>query len=172
MSARNFSGSLLAVLRHEGGKVDDPNDPGGRTAYGVTQAVYDAWRRQQGLAPRDVWSITPSEISAIYRKQYWDAVRGDDLPSGVDYAVFDFAVNSGPARAIKFLQREVGAAPDGKLGPATLAAVNAADPRRIVAGLSAARQAYLETLNTFPRFGKGWTTRVADVAVAARGMCA
>lgn len=172
MSAANFPLALSRVLQHEGGKVDDRQDPGGRTAFGVTQRVYDDWRRDQGLPRRDVWFIVEAEIEAIYRMLYWNAVRADDLPSGVDYAVFDFAVNSGPNRAIRYLQRAVGVADDGRIGPMTLAAVNAKPACETIAAVSAARLDFLGQLPTFARFGRGWTARVADVCLKAAEMAA
>lgn len=164
----NFAAALAAVLTHEGGRVDDPQDPGGRTAFGVTQRVYDEARRDSGLPPRDVWKIGQDEVAAIYRSRYWDAVKGDALPAGVDYAVFDFAVNSGVARASRFLQRVVGVAEDGKIGPVTLAAVRARDANALVADLCCARQAFLQALPTFARFGRGWSRRCAEVQAAAQ----
>ncbi|NBY21315.1 MAG: hypothetical protein EBQ73_00210, partial [Gammaproteobacteria bacterium] len=95
----NFPQALKQVLKYEGGKVDDPRDPGGRTAFGVTQDTYNAWRKKQGLPNADVFTISQADVAAIYRQEYWDSIRGDDLPAGVDFAVFDFAVNSGVSRA-------------------------------------------------------------------------
>lgn len=169
---QNFAPSLALVLQHEGGFVNDPRDPGGATNKGVTQHVYDDWRRSQGLGPRSVKSLEQSEVEAIYRKLYWDAVRGDDLPSGVDYATFDFAVNSGPMRAARYLQRAVGAAEDGQIGPLTIAAVNAKPVCQTITMLCAERLAYLGQLSTFDRFGRGWSARVGDVSRVAAEMAA
>lgn len=168
----NFASSLAAVLVHEGGYVNDPQDPGGATNKGVTQRVYDDWRRSRGLAPRSVRSLEQAEVEAIYRKLYWDAVRGDDLPSGIDYCVFDFAVNSGPPRAVRYLQRAVGVADDGKIGPMTLAAVKAKPACETIAAVSAARLAFLGQLPTFSRFGRGWTARCGEVGLKAAEMTA
>lgn len=101
MTETCFTRSMPRILAHEGGKVDDPADPGGRTNQGVIQRVYDAYRIRIGLTPRDVYVMEASERDAIYEDQYWRAIRGDDLPAGLDYVVFDGAVNSGPARSIK-----------------------------------------------------------------------
>lgn len=169
---QNFAPSLAAVLQHEGGKVDDPSDPGGRTAYGVTQRVYDDWRREQGLPKRDVWHIVPAETEAIYRMNYWNAVRADELPSGVDYAVFDFAVNSGVNRAARYLQRAVGVEDDGKIGPVTLATVNRKPACETVAALCAARLDFISHISTFARFGRGWSARVGEVGLKAAEMMA
>lgn len=168
----NFAASLAAVLLHEGGFVDDPQDPGGATNKGITQAVYDDWRVVQRLPKRSVESLNDYEVGAIYRKLYWDRCRCDELPAGVDYAVFDFAVNSGPGRAAHFLQRALAVADDGTIGPATIAAATAADVPTLLNKLCSARQAYLEQLPTFAHFGTGWTRRVAEVEAQARSMCA
>lgn len=168
----NFAPSLARVLQHEGGYVDDPQDPGGATNHGVTQAAYDAWRQSHGLARSPVRGISAAEVAAIYRQNYWNAIWGDELPAGVDYAVFDFAVNSGVKRASRYLQRIVGVPDDGQVGPVTIAAVNAKPACATIAALSAARLDFLGQLPTFPRFGKGWTTRVADVGLTAAEMAA
>ena len=168
----NFSPSLSHVLRSEGGYVNDGQDPGGATNCGITQAVYDAWRAAHGQPTRDVRAIDPNEIEAIYRQNYWDAVRGDDLPAGVDYCAFDAAVNSGVHRAAVWLQRAAQVVDDGYMGPVTLAAVHSADPRRIINAICSQRLAFLETLPTWPHFGRGWSVRVAGLEQDARGMAA
>jgi len=169
---QNLASSLAAVLLHEGGYVNDPQDQGGATNRGITQHVYDDWRRSQGLDPRGVRSIEQPEIEAIYRKLYWNACRCDDLPSGVDYCVFDFAVNSGPVRAARYLQRAVGVNDDGQIGPVTLAAVDAKPACETIAAISAARLAFLGQLPTFSHFGKGWSARVGEVGLKAAEMAA
>lgn len=166
----NYAASLAAVLVHEGGYVNHPRDPGGATNKGVTQRVYDDFRQRKGLPPRSVRSLEQSEVEAIYRKQYWDTVKGDELPKGVDYCVFDFAVNSGTHRASRYLQRAVGAAEDGQIGPVTLKAVNAMEPGCLIDGICNARMTFLKGLSTFDVFGKGWTRRVEDVRKHAKAM--
>ena len=163
MAASNFRNSLALVLAHEGGYVNHPKDPGGATNRGITQAVYDAFRRYHGLKPQSVRNIADSEVSEIYNKNYWRLVRGDSLPCGVDYAVFDFAVNSGVSRAVRYLQRLVGVKDDGVLGVISLAAIEEAAKRneeQLIAQYCANRMAFLRSLSTFPTFGKGWTRRV------------
>ncbi len=123
MTASSFDEALKRVLVHEGGYADHPADPGGATMRGVTQRVYDGWRRRRGVPVRSVRLIEPGEVEAIYRLQYWDAVRADDLPAGLDYGVFDAAVHSGPGQAAKWLQRALGVTADGQVGEATLAAL-------------------------------------------------
>lgn len=162
--------TLAETLKWEGGYSNVKEDPGGPTMHGVTQRVYDGYRRKQELPTRAVRLIERAEEVAIYRGSYWAAVRGDDLPAGVDLAVFDYGVNSGPGRAIMALQRAVGAKADGHLGEATLDAVLARDPRELVGKIMAGRRAFLRSLSTFPTFGVGWMNRCAGIEKAALGM--
>lgn len=157
----NFEKALALVLEHEGGYVNHPKDPGGATNKGVTQAVYDAYRKMRGRGPMSVKFITEDELRAIYKFQYWDKVQGDFLPIGLDYAVFDFAVNSGVTRASKYLQAVLGVAQDGQIGAKTLAAIQS--PTHVINALCDRRMGFLRNLKTFLTFGKGWTRRVTDV---------
>lgn len=158
----NFPTALSEVLRDEGGFVDHPKDPGGATNKGITIATYRKWIDKDGTA-EDLKRITDSQVQKIYRSVYWNAVKGDELPSGVDYAVFDFAVNSGPVRAAKYLQAVLGVAQDGKIGPITLAATKNIDAGDLINALCDRRMAFLKSLKTFDTFGKGWTSRVSRV---------
>lgn len=168
MAKESFAACERTVLVYEGGKVDNPKDPGGRTNQGVIQRVYDGWRRRKGLAVRSVYEMEAPERDDIYRKQYWDAVRGDELPAGVDLAVYDGAVNSGPTQAIKWLQRALGIAADGHLGEATMRALEeCTDIEGLVRRICARRLAFLQALRTWPTFGKGWARRVAAVQRAS-----
>lgn len=166
----NLEAALRQVLVHEGGYVNHPADPGGATNQGVTQRVYDAYRTRKGLKPQSVRGISPDEVATIYKRQYWDAVKGDDLPAGLDYAVFDYAVNSGPKQAILDLQRVLGVTADGIIGNVTLAAISDADAFAVIDDLCARRMAFLRRLKHWPTFGRGWSHRVADVAEAAAAM--
>jgi lysozyme family protein len=158
---QNFEASLAHVLKHEGGWADHPADPGGATMKGVTLKTYSDWLSRQ--ATKDELRNIPAEhLRTIYKARFWDAVRGDELPSGLDYVVFDMAVNSGPGRAARMLQAAVGVTPDGSIGPKTLAAVNAQDPSTLIATFQRNRQHFLEDLPTFGTFGKGWTRRVTE----------
>lgn len=168
----NFLFSLGEVLKHEGGYVNDPADPGGATNKGITQHVYDDWRAGEGLVKRGVQFINEYETGVIYKKLYWDSCCCDDLPSGLDYAVFDFAVNSGVNRASKYLQRAVAVAQDGEIGPFTIRAVATLPLMLLISRLCNLRQNFLEQLPTFKRFGKGWTQRVTDVQTKAEEMAA
>lgn len=166
----NFDKALAAVLAHEGGYVNHPKDPGGATNRGVTQTVYNDWRVANGLAEKNVRDISDAEVMAIYKRRYWDAVRGDDLPAGVDYCLFDFAVNSGTSRAARYLQEAVGVDVDGKIGPVTIGAAKAEFPQDLISAICDARMAFLKRLTTFATFGKGWSRRVEDVRCKARAM--
>lgn len=171
MAASSFAPALVRVLAHEGGYSNHPADPGGPTMRGITQRVYDAFRRTAGLPARPVRAITEDELRAIYRRQYWDAVRADDLPQGLDYCVFDAAVNSGPAQAAKWLQRALGISADGQVGALTLDAARAApDLRHVIDEMCDRRLAMLRALKTWPVFGTGWARRVGDVRLAARAL--
>ncbi len=170
----NFAKSLKAVLVHEGGYVNHPADPGGATNFGVTQKVYDAWRVGRGDAKRSVKGIDKAEVEAIFRRQYWDAVSGDELPAGIDYVVFDGAVNSGPSQSIKWLQRALSGYTgpiDGVLGVRTLRRVREdEDHDALVARICDRRMAFLKALKTWKVFGKGWTKRVAGVKAMGQAM--
>lgn len=155
-----FKTALAEVLRYEGGKDDDPHDPGGRTAYGVIQRVYDAWRAEKGLPKRDVWLITSGEIEVIYRERYWNRVAGDEHHPAVSFALFNFCVNAGVVQATKDAQRVLGVQVDGKIGPETLDALMRADPRTFVVGYAARQRIFYPKLKTYWRFGKGWMNRV------------
>lgn len=160
MATDNFDVALRYVLGHEGGYVNHPKDPGGATNKGVTQAVYDNWRARQGQAKQSVRKITDAEVSAIYRRQYWDVVSADDLPSGVDYAVFDFAVNSGPARAARYLQKCIGAKRDGLVGSETIAKASERDEVDLIDQLCQERLKFVRGLKTYKTFGRGWERRI------------
>src|SRR5690606_20078473 len=166
---RNFERALSRVLRHEGGWSDHPSDPGGATMKGVTLATFRRYVKPDA-SKADLRKITDEQVATCYRRHYWDAIAGAELPGGVDYAVFDFAVHSGPARAAKYLQMVVGAKVDGKIGPATLAAVRKTMRATVINDLCDRRMAFLKRLNTWPTFGKGWTNRVNDVVREAAKM--
>jgi lysozyme family protein len=164
----NFTRALAATLKHEGGWSDHPADPGGATQKGITLATFR--RYVPNASKTDLRNITDTQIEQIYRDGYWNKIKGDDLPFGVDFAVFDFAVNSGPARAAIYLQEIVGVAPDGKIGPLTLAAVDKWDAVKLIEKLCANRMAFLKRLSTWATFGKGWSRRVTEVLRMAKDM--
>jgi lysozyme family protein len=162
----NFPAALKQVLVYEGNYVNNPNDPGGATNKGITQAVYNAWRKSRKQAVQSVKLISDAEVAAIYKQNYWNAIKGDSLASGLDLATFDYAVNSGVGRASKALQAAVGVAQDGIIGPQTIAAANK-NPTATIANLCNARLAFLKGLKTWRFFGKGWNSRVASLKTIA-----
>lgn len=170
MTASNFDEALKRVLVHEGGYANHPADPGGATMKGVTQRVYDGYRDRVKAKRQSVRNISDAEIHAIYRTQYWDAIRGDDLPTGVDYNTMDAAVNSGVGQGAKWLQRAVGVVADGVIGETTLAAVRKASASAVINKACDNRLAMLKGLKTWGTFGKGWSSRVAGVRRAALDM--
>lgn len=158
---QNFDAALKAVLHHEGGYVNHPSDPGGMTNLGCTKRVWEEHCGQE-VDEKAMRALTPADVAPIYKTKYWDEIKGDDLPSGVDYIVFDAAINSGPGRAAKWLQSCVGVEPDGGIGPKTLAAV-AAFNGDLIDDYSKRRLSFLMDLSTWPTFGKGWSRRVEEV---------
>lgn len=159
----NFERALKLVLRHEGGFVNHPRDPGGATNKGITLATFRRYVKPNGTVA-DLKALTVEQAGIVYRRQYWDAVLGAELPSGVDYAVFDFAVNSGPHRAAQYLQRAAGvSAVDGRIGPMTLAAVRRMPADELINRLCDTRLAFLRRLKTWPTFGRGWSNRIKGV---------
>ena len=166
---RNFKHCLDMLLEHEGGFVDHPKDPGGMTNLGVTRATYEKFLGRPVSEDEMRW-LKPEDVYPVYKQKYWDKVKGDDLPTGVDWSVFDWAVNSGPARAIKALQHLVGAKSDGVIGPKTLAQIEKANAEVIVQAMHDVRQRFYEGLSTYDTFGKGWTRRNAATLEQAMEM--
>ena len=162
----NFEAALAHVLKSEGGYVNNPADPGGMTNLGCTKAVWEEFVGHP-VSEADMRGLTPADVAPLYKRKYWDKVSGDLLPSGLDYAVFDAAINSGPGRAAKWLQEVAGVAADGAIGPATLTAVNAKPVQDMIAQYNDKRLQFLESLPTWATFGKGWGTRVASVQSSA-----
>jgi len=158
----NWQPCFVLVLQNEGGYVDNPKDPGGATNLGCTKAVWEQYVGHS-VTKDDIKALTPEDVEPLYRTRYWDAINGDNLPVGVDYAVFDFAINSGPSRAAKTLQTVIGVNADGKIGSATISALEAANPRDVVTSVCEARLAFLQSLATYDTFGKGWSKRVSEV---------
>lgn len=165
-----FDLALPVILEMEGGYVNHPKDPGGRTNLGVTQRTWEGWVKRPATEA-EMRRLTVDDVAPLYRRNYWDAVRGDDLPAGVALSVFDFGVNAGPSRAVRYLQIAVGALPDGRIGPKTLARVQDYIGREGQAALvreyADQRRSYYRQLGTFPVFGKGWLRRVAHIEAEA-----
>ena len=161
--SRKFDRALPHILRHEGGFVNHPRDPGGATNFGITQNTYNNWLRSQGHQQRSVRHITQEEVASIYKEGFWDTVRGDFLPDGVAYCVFDASVNSGPGRAIRWLQTVVGARVDGVIGPETLGMVREMNSQALINTYCNNRLAFMRRLPHWDAFGRGWSRRVSEV---------
>ena len=162
----NFEHCLAVTLVQEGGFSDDPQDPGGATNLGITQATLQAFRGAPVEAD-DVRSLSQREATEIYRANYWLPARCGDMPRGLDLMVFDFAVNAGPRTAVRCIQRIAGVKDDGSVGPMTLAALARADQTALISDMAKARLSYYQALPTWGRFGKGWANRVRQVEQAA-----
>ena len=175
----NWDQAFKQMLASEGGFTDDERDKGnklpdgrkGSTMLGVTQFN---WEQHVGheVTHDQMRKLTPADVEPLYKKKYWDVVRADELPSGIDYLVFDLGVNAGPGRSIKLLQTAVGVPADGGLGPISMAAVLAADPIKLIQDFSDAKEDFYRSLDDFKTYGTGWLNRVAAVKVKATSMLA
>lgn len=162
MAKNTLEKAMPHIFKVEGGYVDHPRDPGGATNLGITIGTLRAWRKAP-VSKSDVRNLSKSEATAIYKAQYWDKVAGDELPAGLDYAMFDFGVNSGPSRAVKFLQRILGVSVDGVIGVMTLEAVGKFPVQQLIRRLCSDRLAWLRRLKTWDAFGRGWSRRIHHV---------
>ena len=167
----NWDNAFKLMLKSEGGYVNNPADPGGMTNLVVTKATWENWVGRES-DEAEMRGLTPEKVEPLYKKKYFDAVRGDELPAGLDYLMFDFAVNAGAGRAIKTLQTAVGVTPDGGFGPITMAAVKSVNPVELIERFSQAKEDFYRSLTTFSTFGTGWLNRVADVKQHATSMVA
>jgi len=173
----NWDKSFELMLGSEGGFSDDPRDNGnklpdgrkGSTMLGVTQYNWEHWTGHQ-VTHEQMKKLTPADVKPFYKKKFWDVCRCDDLPSGIDYLVFDFAVNAGCGGSAKLLQTVVGVTPDGGIGPITLAAVNAIAENELVEKFSQAKEDFYRGLSNFNVYGVGWLNRVAAVKQKATSM--
>lgn len=173
----NWDQSFEMVIAHEGGFTNDQRDTGNRlpdgrqgsTMLGCTQANWEAYVGHQ-VTQDDMKKLTKDDVKPLYKKNYWDAVRGDELPTGVDYAAFDFAINAGPSASRKMIQRALGVTADGAFGPMTMAAIEKADAKDLMHKFSEAKTNFYKSLGNFNVYGKGWLRRVADVQTVADKM--
>ena len=175
----NWDQAFKQMLASEGGFTDDERDKGnqlpdgrkGSTMLGVTQFN---WEKHVGhqVTHDQMRKLTPADVEPLYKKKYWDAVKADEMPDGLDYLMFDFAVNAGPGRAIKTMQKAIGTTPDGAIGPKTMQSLKDANQSELVAKFSAEKEAFYRSLPTFATFGKGWLRRVAEAKTHAETMLA
>lgn len=148
----NFNTAFETLIGHEGGYVNHQKDPGGETNYGISKRQYP---------DVDIKALTLDDAKAIYKRDYWDAVKADQMPYPVAFEVFDAAVNHGTERAAIMLQTALKISADGLIGPVTLATAQACDPDKFRMRFNAARLRFYTSLSTWPAFGKGWARRVA-----------
>jgi|TARA_R110002050_G_scaffold68805_1_gene149085 lysozyme family protein len=165
----NFEECMARLLAHEGGYVWHAEDPGGETNFGVTRAVYEQYAGRQ-VMDGEMEGLTHDDVYPIYKENYWDRVRGDELPSGVDLSVFDWGVNSGTSRSAKALQRIAGVEQDGGIGPMTLQAVLEIEPAEIIEQMHHMRDSFYRSLSTFDTFGRGWIRRNDETKEQALGL--
>ena len=168
---KQFNSCLEIILHHEGGYVNHPADPGGETNLGVTKRVYEAYCKKNGLRAKSMKSLEITDVAPIYKTEYWDRVKGDDMPRALALCVFDFGVNAGTGRAAKYLQGMIGTKKDGGIGPNTLKKLDEYIREHgvdcAVRNYQSLRQKYYEKLKTFKTFGRGWTRRVTETTVSA-----
>ena len=161
-----FGVALPILLEQEGGYVNHPDDPGGRTNLGVTQRVWEAWVGRN-VTEKEMRRLTVHDVAPLYRQRYWEPVGADRLPAGIALSVFDFGVNAGPARAVRYLQLAVGSPVDGKFGPQTLQRtldhIEREGEAALVKSYAMMRHGYYRQLSTFGTFGKGWKRRVDHI---------
>ena len=167
---KNFKQSLAWVLESEGGYTNNPSDLGGATNYGITKSAWQNYLQRQ-VSDDDIKNLSVNVAFNFYKKRYWDICECDYLPSGIDYCVFDFAVNSGCGRSAKFLQKILGVVCDGIIGNQTILACNNAKDKKIIIGaICAKRIEFLRALKTYSIFGKGWADRVQKVGYRSMEM--
>jgi lysozyme family protein len=165
----NFGKALRLLLKHEGGYVNHPDDPGGITNLGVTKRVYEEWIGREATE-EDMENLTLEDVAPLYKTNYWDKCRCDDLPSGLDYVAFDWAVNSGVSRSSKGIQKSCGAEPDGIIGLKTLELAKGQNTTFMIENFQIIRQEFYEKLDHFDTFGRGWTRRNNEATKVALEM--
>jgi lysozyme family protein len=166
---KNFRDCLELVLKSEGGYIDHPKDPGGRTNLGVTQRVWEEWVKHP-VTEKDMRELTPALVAPMYEMKYWRTSYCEKLPRGLDLLVFSMAVNAGSGRSVKLLQDAIGVVADGIIGPRTMARINEANVETLIDKFSEARRAYYRGLKLFPVFGRGWLNRTDKERLEALDM--
>ena len=165
----NWDDCFAMVIKSEGGFVNHPKDPGGMTNLGVTRSAWEAFINRK-VTEDEMRALTPELVKPFYKALYWDRIKGDVLPDGVDYAAYDLAVNSGPHRAAQYLQEIAGVTADGMIGPKSIEAIKSCDAKETADAICDMRLDFLKRLATFDTFGKGWSRRVAEVKAKAISM--
>lgn len=165
----NFERSLKFVLKHEGGWFDHPKDPGGATMKGIIQRVYEKFKGRS-VTKDELRNISDDEVKTIYKENYWNPMKCDDLPYGTDHIVFDAAVNTGLRQATLFCQRAAGVNDDGALGPVTIGAMQEVTPKDFILRFSYYKEKFYRALKTFQYFGNGWINRTNKVKAEALAM--
>lgn len=151
-----FEEAFAVLMKFEGGYSNDPKDPGGETKYGISKRAYPN---------EDIANLTEERAKEIYKKDYWDKIKGDSLPAQLRYAVFDAAVNSGVGQAVKWLQAAVGVPEDGKLGSETMKAVKARSGYQTAIAFCGYRLRFITKITVFDTFGKGLCRRVSEILI-------
>ena len=165
----NFEQCFQLVLKSEGGYVWDKSDPGGETNRGVTRAAWSEYLKRP-IQDGEMAKLTVNDIRPFYKQMYWNVCNCEGLPKGVDYEIFDFAVNAGCTESIRCLQKALGTEPDGVLGPITLTLISQHDPKELIAAFTDIKTSFYKGLKLFPIYGKGWLERVAEVKTIAEDM--
>ena len=176
--APNFKIALAETLSHEGGFANNPKDPGGVTMRGVTKKTWARWtgRNVKDVSDEEMRSLTIDQIMPLYHAWYWQPVRADELPGGLDFVIFDIAVNSGPVRAVKMLQKAINELGrihirvDGVIGPKTLSAARKINVFDLINEVGNTRLWFYFDLSTFKTFGRGWMSRLISVTSFATAM--
>jgi lysozyme family protein len=166
---QNFRDCLELVLKHEGGFVNHPKDPGGMTNLGVTKKVWEDWIGHEA-DEKAMRALTPALVGPMYEMKYWRTSYCEKLPRGLDLLVFSMAVNAGSGRSVKLLQEAIGVVADGIIGPRTMAKINEANVETLIDKFSEARRQFYRGLKTFPVFGKGWLNRTDSERLEALQM--
>ena len=174
----NFRIALAETLSHEGGYANNPADPGGITMRGVTRKIWAKWtsRKEKDVTAEEMRSLTVEQIMPLYHAWYWGPVRADDLPGGLDFVIFDIAVNSGPERSVRMLQKAINqlgrirVGVDGVIGPKTLSAASKINVFDLINEVGNTRLWFYFDLSTFRTFGKGWMRRLLSVTSFATAM--
>lgn len=148
-----FDTAFNRVIGHEAGYVNNPDDPGGETKWGISKRSYPTL---------NIKDLTREDAYKIYYRDFWARIEGDFLPTGVTYQLFDFAVNSGIETAVRYFQRALGVADDGHFGPISKRAVQTTTETDMIMALNAERLDFMTRLSNWPNASRGWARRIAQ----------